>query len=105
MNTTQTSPSAPEVSGRAYLHNYRIGIIGAKNSGKTCLLAVLGMPHSPNPSSFSVMLEKIIPRHTVLQTFRRIDLTIATSGRIPTAKPRTIRCISWPRFFRRGEDG
>lgn len=54
MTTNRTNPSTPAKPARTNRHNYKIGIIGAKNSGKTCLLAVLGMPHSPNSSSFSV---------------------------------------------------
>ena len=38
-----------------FRHCYRIGIIGSKSSGKTCLLAALGMARRPNSSGYTAV--------------------------------------------------
>jgi hypothetical protein len=47
--TTQ-SEAAPQKLPGCSSHWYRIGIIGSKSTGKTCLLAALGMARNPNAS-------------------------------------------------------
>lgn len=50
-SSTGTNPAVSKASkSKEKPHYYRLGIVGSKASGKTCLLASLSMPRTPNPS-------------------------------------------------------
>jgi hypothetical protein len=53
--STTTAPIGTAKPKDGKPHYYRLGIVGSKNSGKTCLLAALSMARVPNPSGYTAV--------------------------------------------------
>lgn len=94
-----SNPAASQVSkAKKKPHYYRLGIVGSKNSGKTCLLASLSMPRRPNPSGCTAV-RLTLNSETLKddESFRLGDEWINTAaqalseGRWPDANPNEDR--------------